>query len=254
MELFSLEGRVAVVTGGNGGIGLAMASAMVDAGATVVLASRNRAKAEAALAGLGAGRGRSGFLEVDVADKAQCQRLVERTVADLGRLDIPINNAGVSVRKMPQDVSLEEWHRVVDTNLGGTLYCSQAAYAPMRAQGGGKIVNIASVLSSFGTWYSAAYGSSKGGVVQLTKALGVAWAPDNIQVNAVVPGWIDTELTVAARASVPGLRQRVEQRTPAGRWGLPSDLGGVAVFLASRASDFVTASTITVDGGYTALG
>jgi 2-dehydro-3-deoxy-D-gluconate 5-dehydrogenase len=159
-----------------------------------------------------------------------------------------------NIRKRPEEYSLEEWNTVIATNLSSAFLCAQAAYPEMQRAGGGKIVNIGSMLSIFGTSFAPAYGASKGGIVQLTRSLAAAWAKDNIQVNAVLPGWIDTELTRRAREQVPGLHERVLARTPAARWGEPRDLSGIAVFLAGRASDFVTGAAIPVDGGYSALG
>jgi 2-deoxy-D-gluconate 3-dehydrogenase len=252
MNPFDLTGRVAVVTGGNGGIGLGMARGLAAAGAAVVVAARNREKSEAAVAALTAGGAPSAFIELDVADAESCRALARGTVEQFGRLDILINNAGMSIRKPPQDYAVEEWQVVLATNLTGALVCCQAAYPVMKGQGGGKIVNIGSMMSIFGAAYAAAYSASKGGLVQLTKSLATAWAADNIQVNAVLPGWIDTELTQAARAQVPGLNERILNRTPAGRWGRPDDLAGIAVFLGGPASDFVTGAAIPVDGGYSA--
>ncbi|HJV10629.1 MAG TPA: SDR family oxidoreductase, partial [Burkholderiales bacterium] len=171
-----------------------------------------------------------------------------------GRLDILVNNAGMNVRKRPEEYSLEEWKLVLDTNLTSAFVASQAAYPHMKRAGGGKIVNIGSMMSIFGASFVAPYGASKGGIVQLTRALACAWARDNIQVNAVLPGWIDTALTQRARKDIPGLNDNVLRRTPAGRWGAPSDLAGIAVFLSSPASDFVTATAIPVDGGYSSQG
>jgi 2-deoxy-D-gluconate 3-dehydrogenase len=156
------------------------------------------------------------------------------------------------VRKPPQDFTLEEWRTVMDVNMTGAFLCSRAAHPLMLAAGGGKIINIGSILSIFGAPYAPAYCASKGAIVQFTKSTALAWAKDGIQVNAVLPGWISTELTASAREEVPGLNERVLARTPAGRWGVPQDLAGVAVFLASAASDFVTGTAITVDGGYSA--
>jgi 2-dehydro-3-deoxy-D-gluconate 5-dehydrogenase len=250
MNPFDLSGRVAIVTGGNGGIGLGMAEGLAAAGASVVVAARNRDKSEAAVARLAALGAASTFIALDVADPASCREMVCGTVERFGRLDILVNNAGMSIRKPPQDYAVEEWQAVIDTNLTGAFVCAQAAYPLMKAQGGGKIINIGSMMSIFGGAYAAPYSTSKGGIVQMTKSLGTAWAKDNIQVNAVLPGWIDTELTRDARAQVPGLNERVLNRTPAGRWGVPEDLAGIAVFLAAPASDFVTGATIPVDGGY----
>jgi 2-deoxy-D-gluconate 3-dehydrogenase len=247
MKPFDLTGPVAIVTGGNGGIGLGMAQGLAAAGAAIVVAARNREKSEAAIAELGAA---SAFIALDVADPNSCRALVAETLGRFGRLDILVNNAGMSIRKPPETYAVEEWQAVLATNLTGAFVCSQAAYPAMKAQGGGKIINIGSMMSIFGGAYAAPYSTSKGGLVQMTKSLATAWAKDNIQVNAVVPGWIDTELTRDARAQVPGLNERVLNRTPAGRWGVPADLAGIAVFLAAPASDFLTGAAIPVDGGY----
>ncbi len=250
MNLFDLTGKVAVVTGGNGGIGLGMAQGMASCGAAIVVAGRNATKAEAALASLRELGARCTFIAADVTKKAACVKLMEDTLAAFGRLDILVNNAGTAIRKMPEEYTEEEWHEVLDTNLTSAFLCSQAAYAPMKAAGGGKMINIGSMMSLFGAPYATPYASSKGGIVQMTRALATAWAKDNIQVNAVLPGWIDTDLTKRARQQVQGLHKRVEARTPAGRWGVPHDMAGVAAFLASPASDFVTGTAIPVDGGY----
>ena len=250
MRLFDLTGKVALVTGGNGGIGLGMAHGLAQAGASLALAGRNATKAETALAEL-AGLGvRAEFVAGDVTRAADCRALVEQTVARFGRLDILVNNAGTAIRKMPQDYTEAEWREVLDTNLTGAFLCSQAAYPAMVAAGGGKIINIGSMMSLFGAPYATPYAASKGGIVQMTRALATAWAKDDIQVNAVLPGWIDTDLTRTARRQVEGLHDRVVARTPAGRWGVPADLAGVAVFLAGPGSDFVTGTAIPVDGGF----
>jgi 2-deoxy-D-gluconate 3-dehydrogenase len=250
MQLFDLTGKVAVVTGGNGGIGLGMALGMAEAGAAVVLAGRDAAKAETALAELAARGATARFIAADVTRGQACRDLVAETLAQFGRLDILVNNAGTSIRKMPQDYTEAEWHHVLDTNLTGAFLCSQAAYPAMKQAGGGKMINIGSMMSLFGAPYATPYAASKGGIVQMTRALATAWAKDHIQVNAVLPGWIDTELTRTARRQVDGLHERVETRTPAGRWGVPADLAGIAVFLAGKGSDFVTGTAIPVDGGF----
>jgi 2-deoxy-D-gluconate 3-dehydrogenase len=237
------------VTGGNGGIGLAMAQGLAAAGAALAIAGRDASKSAAAARELGAVA-----LNCDLKDAAACRAMVEEAAQRLGRLDILVNNAGTNIRKAPQDYSLEEWRQVLDTNLTSAFVASQAAYRHMKRMGGGKIVNIGSMMSLFGASFAAPYGASKGGIVQLTKSLAAAWAKDNIQVNAVLPGWIDTALTRRAREEVAGLHERVLARTPAGRWGAPEDLAGIAVFLASPASDFITGTAIPVDGGYSSLG
>jgi len=250
MNLFDLKGKTALVTGGNGGIGLGMARGLAAAGARVAIAGRDVTKNSAALKEL------PGSIAVlgDLADEKQCRAMVAQAAEKLGRLDILVNNAGTNIRKQPQDYSLDEWRKVMDTNLTSAFVASQAAYAHLKRAGGGKVVNIGSMMSIFGASFVAPYGASKGGIVQLTRALAVAWARDNIQVNAVLPGWIDTALTRQARKDVPGLHERVLERTPAKRWGEPQDLAGIAVFLCSSASDFVTGAAIPVDGGYSVKG
>jgi 2-deoxy-D-gluconate 3-dehydrogenase len=190
------------------------------------------------------------FLTADVTKKADCLALVAGAGEKFGRVDILVNNAGTSVRKMPQDFTEEEWHHVLDTNLTSAFLCSQAVYPAMVKVGGGKIINIGSMMSLFGAPYATPYAASKGGIVQMTRAMATAWAKDNIQVNAVLPGWIDTDLTRRARQQVEGLHDSVEKRTPHGRWGTPHDMAGIAAFLASSASDFVTGTAIPVDGGF----
>jgi 2-dehydro-3-deoxy-D-gluconate 5-dehydrogenase len=252
--MFDLTGKVAIVTGGNGGIGLGMARGLAAVGARIVIAARNAEKSDAAVRELRALGGAALAVAVDVTDEAAVDGMVAEAIARCGRLDILINNAGINIRKPVQDLALDEWRRVIDTNLTSAFLCSRAAYPHLRAAGSGKIINIGSMLSIFGVPIAPAYGSSKGGIVQLTKSLATAWARDNIQVNAVLPGWIDTELTRDLRRQVPGLHERIVARTPARRWGDPIDLSGVAVFLASAASDFITGVAIPVDGGYAAAG
>jgi 2-deoxy-D-gluconate 3-dehydrogenase len=254
MKLFDLTGRVAIVTGGNGGIGLGMARGLAQAGAAVVLAGRNADKSTGAVKELETLGAKAAMVKVDVTSEASCREMVRTAVDRFGRLDILVNNAGTNIRKQPQEYTLDEYRTVLDTNLTSAFVCSQAAYPHMVRAGGGKIINIGSMMSIFGASFTAPYAASKGGIVQLSKALATAWAKDNIQVNAVLPGWIDTDLTRQARQQVAGLHDRVLARTPAGRWGTPDDHAGIAVFLASPASDFVTGTAIPVDGGYSVQG
>jgi 2-dehydro-3-deoxy-D-gluconate 5-dehydrogenase len=247
MRLFDLTGKVAIVTGGNGGIGLGMAAGLREAGAAVMLSGRNRAKGEKAAQSIGAA-----FHPADVTREADCAALIDATVKQFGRLDILVNNAGMAARKPPEELSLEDWHRVMDTNLTSAFLLCKLAWPHMKRAGGGKVINIGSVASQLAAPHMAAYAASKGGILQYTKVLATAWAKDNIQANCILPGWIDTELTQGARAQVPGLNEAVLARTPAARWGEPQDLAGAAVFLASAASDFVTGAGIPVDGGYLA--
>ena len=252
MAIFDLKNRVALVTGGNGGIGLGMAKGLARAGASIVIAGRNKTKAQSALSDLRSLGAPAEFVDLDVLDEMSCRQAIQNAVERFGRLDILVNNAGTTVRKQPEDLTAQDWHLVMNTNLTGAFLCSQAAYPHMVRAGGGKIINIGSMMSVFASSYAAPYAASKDGIVQMAKSMAVAWAKDNIQVNAILPGWIDTELTQGARKQVQGLHEKVLARTPAQRWGSPGDFAGIAVFLASPASDFVTGVAIAVDGGYSA--
>jgi 2-dehydro-3-deoxy-D-gluconate 5-dehydrogenase len=254
MSLFDLSGRVAVITGGNGGIGLGMAEGIAAAGALVVVAGRNATKGAAAVKQITDAGGKAEFADVNVTSEQSCRALIDNAAARHGRLDILVNNAGTNIRKTPDLLNLAEWHTVIDTNLTSAFVCTHAAYPHMRQAGGGKIINIGSMLTIFGTSFAPAYAASKGGIVQFSRACATAWAKDNIQVNSVLPGWIDTDLTKGARREVAGLHERVLARTPAGRWGDPQDFAGIAVFLSGRASDFVTGTAIPVDGGFSVQG
>jgi 2-deoxy-D-gluconate 3-dehydrogenase len=254
VKIFDLSGKVAVVTGGNGGIGLGMAKGLAQAGAKIAIAAQNAEKAKGAIAALEKLGTEAAFFPVDIGKEPDCRAMIAAVAKKLGRIDILVNCSGIAIRKRPETYSDEEWRRVIDINLTGTFACSQAVYAEMLKAGGGKIINIGSLMSIFGGPLSAPYAASKGAVVQLTKSLAVAWAKDNIQVNCILPGWIDTELTVAARAQMEGLNEKVHSRTPAGRWGQPDEFAGIAVFLASKASDFVTGTAIPIDGGFSVAG
>ena len=252
--LFDLSGKVAVVTGGNGGIGLGMARGLAEAGASITIVGRNEAKSREAVAELQQRGAKAISVVADVTDKIGVATMVERTVRELGRIDVLVNNAGINIRQPPQALTLDEWDSVIKTNLTSAFLCSQAVYPAMKAAGGGKIINIGSMMSIFGASFAPAYAASKGGIVQFTRACAVAWAADNIQVNAVLPGWIDTDLTKRAREQIDGLHDKVLARTPAARWGAIGDFAGIAVFLSSAASDFVTGTAIPVDGGFSVMG
>jgi 2-dehydro-3-deoxy-D-gluconate 5-dehydrogenase len=285
---FDLRGKVAIVTGGNGGIGLGMARGLADAGADIAVVGRNEAKSNAAVAdltkafsseveagsrqenasnqesrapfrfnrnGKGSSRGiRAISVVTDVTDKVAVAAMVERVSGELGRIDILVNNAGINIRKTPHALEPEEWESVIKTNLTSAFLCSQAVYPAMKQAGGGKIINIGSMMSIFGASFAPAYAASKGGIVQFTRSCAVAWAADNIQVNALLPGWIDTDLTKRAREQIDGLHDKVLARTPAARWGAIADFAGIAVFLSSNASGFVTGTAIPVDGGFSIMG
>ncbi len=250
-DLFNLKGRVAVVTGGNGGIGLGIARGLASAGADIAIAARNESKTAAAVKGLQDEFGVKAIgVKVDVKEEKQVKDMAKKVLDEFGRLDILVNNAGTNIRKFPQEYTVAEWEEVLDVNLRSAFLCSQAVYPAMKAAGGGKIINIGSMTSIFGAAKVMLYSTSKGGIVQLGRCLANAWAQDNIQVNAILPGFIDTDLTRLARKDIPELEERVNTRTPAKRWGVPDDLAGTAVFLASKASDFVTGVALPVDGGF----
>jgi 2-deoxy-D-gluconate 3-dehydrogenase len=247
--LFDLSGRVALVTGGNRGLGLAMAEGLLRHGAAVMIVGRDHATLERARESLG----RCGAVDAVVADITTPEGIatcVGTTVARWGGIDVLVNNAGVNIRHRPEAFPAEDWDRVIDTNLSSTFFMSKAVHPYLKQRQRGKIINIGSMTSLLGAPLSPAYGATKGAVVALTRSLATAWAPDRIQVNVILPGWIETDLTRKHMADMPELKDRILSRTPTGRWGVPSDLAGAAVFLSSAASDFATGSAITVDGGF----
>jgi 2-deoxy-D-gluconate 3-dehydrogenase len=253
-QLFDLSGRVAIVTGGNAGIGLAMARGLAEAGAAVTIADRNADNSAIAKTSLERAGHQVLACVTDVTDPDSVAAMVAATHDRFERIDILINNAGISVSAPLAEMALADWQRVIDVNMTAPFICAQAVYPTMKAAGGGKIINIASVLAQLGAGGAANYASSKGGILQFTRSLATAWAADNIQSNAILPGWIDTDLTSRAKERVPELHDRIISRVPAARWGRPDDLAGVAIFLASAASDFVNGAALTVDGGFSIQG
>jgi 2-deoxy-D-gluconate 3-dehydrogenase len=248
-DLFDLTGRVAIVTGANTGIGQGIAVALAGAGADVALVGRSSAEETAQLV-RAAGR-RAALVSADLSTLAPIADVVARTLSELGGLDILVNNAGIIRRADAVDFSEEDWDLVMDTNLKSVFFLCQAAGRHMIAQGRGKIVNIASMLSFQGGIRVPSYTASKSGVAGLTRLLACEWASKGINVNAIAPGYIATNNTAALQADGTRNRQIVE-RIPAGRWGEPSDLGGAAIFLASPASDYVNGHILAVDGGWLA--
>ena len=247
---FDLSGKVALVTGGNGGIGKGIALGLARAGANIAVAARNQDKSARAVAELEALGIQAISIRCDVTDGDDVNAAVAACVERFGGLDIVINNSGINVRKLPHELDLAEWQTVIDVNLTGVFLMSKAAYPEMVKRGGGKVINIGSMMSIFAHETLAPYAASKGGVVQFTKACASAWAKDNIQVNSIMPGWIATDMTETLRINVPERYETIRARTPAQRWGRPDELAGTAVFLATSASDFVTGTAIPVDGGY----
>ena len=250
-RLFSLEGRVAVVTGAGRGLGRSMALALAAAGADVVASSRTAAEIESLRDEVRALGRRAEAIPADTTREADCERLISGTVERLGRLDILVNNAGINIRKPVLELSPEEYRQVLATNLEGYFLCARAAGKRLVAQNSGKVVNISSIMGRVALANQAAYASSKGGVEQLTKVLALEWAPHNVQVNALAPTYFETELTRPLFED-PERNRFISERTPMGRWGQPHELAGAVIFLASRASDYVTGHTVVVDGGWTA--
>ncbi|RAI58415.1 SDR family NAD(P)-dependent oxidoreductase [Roseicella frigidaeris] len=252
--MFELQGRVGLVTGGNGGIGLGLARGLAKAGAAVMVAGRNEAKNAEAVAALRSLGAEAEAVVVDVTEEASVNAMVARCVERFGRLDILVNNAGINIRNRPEVYELADWHKVIATNLTSAMLASKAAHPHLKAGGHGRVINNGSMLSIFGLPFHAAYGASKGGVVQMTRSMAVAWGPDGITVNCLLPGWIDTDLTRKARSDMPALNDNVLARTPRGRWGDPRDFEGIAAFLASDAASFITGTAIPVDGGFSVNG
>ena len=250
-DLFSLEGKVSVVTGGNSGIGKGIAEGLAAKGSAIVIAARNEEKTAAAMEDIAGKYGvRVSGVTIDVIDPESIKAGMAKVVDEIGRIDVLVNNAGLNIRMVPQDYAVEEWDQIMDTNLRGAFLCCQAAYPAMKKQGRGKIINIGSMTTLYGFGKAVPYGCSKMGILSLTYSLALAWARDGIYVNCIIPGWIDTPLTVKTRQEFPALSDFVEGRTPIPRWGQPADFMGIAAFLASQASDFITGESIRVDGGF----
>ena len=247
--LFDLKGRVAIVTGGNGGIGRSIALGFAEAGAAVAIFGRNEDKNQQVLAELKSIGVPSLALKVDMTDRAGLQPALNQVESKLGGVSILVNNAGnVSLSGGVLQEKPEDWDNVIETQLNSVFVLSKLAAASMVRQKSGKIINIGSMYSFFGSGLVPSYSAAKGAIIQLTKSMAIELAPHNIQVNCIAPGWIETAMTAAVH-KMP-LNDEVLSRTPAGRWGQPDELAGTAVYLASRASDFVTGTTIRVDGGY----
>ena len=249
---FDLTGRVAVVTGGNGGIGFSIASALCAAGAELIVCGRSEERNARAVKELIERGGSASCFSMDVSSPADVSRMAETLQRDRGKLDILVNCAGINIRRMPEEYEEEEIYRIIETNLIAPLRMARAVKPLMVAAGGGKIINIGSLFTKHGGAKFAPYAASKGGLHNLTMSLAAAWGPENIQTNLICPGWIDTDLTKKTRQEIPGLDEMVKTRTPARRWGLPADFGGIAVFLSSSASDFINGVAIEVDGGFSA--
>jgi len=249
-KLFDLSGQVALVTGASKGLGKAMAEALAGAGADLALHARNLEELQAVKAIIEAQGRRAEIYHTDVLDQACVADSVAATLDQFGHIDILVNNAGVNVRKPVLELAAEEWDLVLNTNLRGYFLMAQAVVPGMLSRGRGKVINMASILGQVGLPHQLAYAASKGGVVQLTKVMALEWAQQGVQVNAIGPTYFETPL-VAQLRNDPKEYQFIVDRTPMGRWGQPEELAGLVIFLASRASDFITGQTIFIDGGWT---
>ena len=252
MKLFDLAGRVAVVTGGNGGIGRSLALGCAAAGASVAIVGRNQEKNERVLDELREIGNPAMALQVDLKQRDQHESAMQEIERQLGHVGILINNAGnVSLSGGILQESAEDWDNVIETQLNAVFLFSKLAARSMSERKAGKIINIGSMYSYFGSALIPSYSAAKGAIVQLTKSMAIELAPYNIQVNAMAPGWFETDMTLAVRSpEMKEMNDEIISRTPAGRWGQPDELIGTAIFLASQASDFVTGALIPVDGGY----
>lgn len=248
LEDFSLKGKTALVTGSSRGLGAGIAYALAEAGAEVALHG-SRSVPRATLDHIAQTGARTIAVSGDVSDADVCTRLIDEVIAAFGKIDILVNNAGTIKRSPAVEHPLEDWRAVLDTNLSSVFLLSQRAGKQMLAQGSGKIINIASLLTFQGGVFVPSYAAAKGGVGQLTKAFANEWASKGINVNAIAPGYMATDNTAALRSD-PNRSRQILERIPAGRWGTPADLGGASVFLASRASDYMHGHVLVVDGGW----
>lgn len=251
MNLFDLKEKVAIVTGGARGIGLALAKGLAGAGAVIVLGDKLSEEVQKSAKDLEEMGFKTTSIHVDVSNKKSVEKMSEEIFKMFGKIDILINNAGVSIGKAAEDTEVEDWDFVMDVNLKGPFLCSNAIGKYMIQQKRGKIINITSVVERVGADFRSAYCASKGGLAQLTKVLAIEWGKHNINVNAIAPGLIWTPRTEAYEKAEPGRYDKILNRLSLRRWGKPEDLVGTAIFLASEASDYLTGQTIFVDAGWT---
>ncbi len=250
LDVFSLDGKVALVTGASRGLGAAMAAAIGAAGASVALHSNEQPATQTAERICKESGRRTELFTADLADRAAADKLIADTIAAFGRIDILVNNAGIIRRRPAAQHSDDDWDAVIEVNLSNAFRLCRAMGKQLIDSGrGGKIINVASLLSYQGGINVPGYAASKGGIVQLTKALANEWASHGINVNAIAPGYMQTDNTKALRDD-PQRTKQITERIPAGRWGTPEDVAGAAVYLASRASDYVHGHVLVVDGGW----
>ena len=252
LDIFKLNGKVAWITGGTKGLGLAMANALASVGADIVINSRNKDEAEAAARSVAETHGRRAIgLQADVAVEAQVKELVDRAIKELGSIDILVNNAGINVRQPTVDLTLEDWQKVLDVNLTGPFLCTKAVAPHMIQKGWGRIIHLSSILGHVGLAGRPAYSATKGAIVLLTKPQALEFATKGITVNAICPGPFETPMNLPLLQN-PEAYKAFVAKIPLGRWGHIHELDGAVIFLASKASSYVTGTTLTVDGGWTA--
>ena len=249
LDLFSLKSKVAIITGASRGLGRAMACALGEAGADVALVARDLSTLKILESDLASSGIQTLLISADLSDKKEPQRIVEEVLSWKNNIDILVNNAGTVVRSSAVDISEDDWEKVIGLNLNGAFRMAQAVARVMVKQESGKIINIGSVNSVLGAREVISYAASKGGILQVTRAMASELAGKGIQVNCILPGYFETDLTKGLQNDEPRY-EMIRRRTPAGRWGQPEDLSGAVVYLASQASDYVTGSTLTVDGGF----
>jgi NAD(P)-dependent dehydrogenase (short-subunit alcohol dehydrogenase family) len=250
-DIVDLTGKVALVTGASKGLGKALAVGLARAGADLALCARSREDLETAREEVAAHGHRADIFTLDVLADESVRDTTAAVLRAFGRIDILVNNAGVNIRKPVLELTEADWDRVLNTNLKGYFLVARAVVPDMIQRGRGKVINMASILGAVGLENQLPYASSKGGVIQMTKVMALEWARHNINVNAIGPTYFETPLVAALRGD-PERFRFINERTPMGRWGQPEELEGTVVFLASKASDFITGQTIFVDGGWTA--
>ena len=251
MKCFDLTGKVAIITGGNGGLGLGIAKGLASEGCSVVLVGRNQEKIDRAVAELSALDAKAIGVKADVSKEDDVNRMVAETVEQLGHIDILVNNAAISWGVNPESLSLEQWNEFIAIDLTASFLCAKACYPEMVKAGGGKIINIGSAITKKGMGKLVHYAAAKGGMDHMTQSLAKAWGKDNIQVNAILPGLVHTEMMPCMGPDKIGPTDYIVNKTPAQRFGMPDDFEGLSILLSSQASNFITGSIIVADGGMT---
>lgn len=252
MKFFDLTGKVAIITGGNGGLGLGIAKGLAKEGCAVALVGRNQDKIDTAVAEMKALGAKAIGVQADVSSEDDVNRMVRETADQLGRVDILFNNAAISWGIAPEKMTLEEWDKFIAIDLTSCFLCSKACYPEMIKAGGGKIINVGSAITKKGFGKLVHYAAAKGGMDHMTQSLARAWGKDNIQVNAVLPGLVHTEMMPCFGPNKIGpLVDYAVKKSPVGRYGMPDDFEGISVLLSSEASSFITGAIIVADGGLT---